>query len=55
MKPNYYHIIDRCIDEGVQASLNESSLTDDEVERLAERISTEIWLQLDMYFTFDDN
>ena len=58
MKPNYYNIIDMCIDEGVKFALNDTEGMPhqlDLLERLAQRISTEIWCQLDMYFTFTDN
>ena len=55
MKANYYHIIDQCIDEGVKHALNQTSLADNVVDLLADSISKEIWVQLDYYFTFDDN
>ena len=55
MKPNYFNIIDRCIDEGVAFALaNHDHLDSRDVEALAERINTEIWCQLDMYFNFDE-
>jgi len=57
MKPNYYHIIDRCIDEGIQSALNNSDDIPDRqdvIDRLTEKISIEIWCQLDMYFNFEE-
>jgi hypothetical protein len=54
MKPNYYHIINRCLDEGIQAAISDHEHLDSrDVEALTERISNEIWCQLDMYFNFD--
>jgi hypothetical protein len=57
MKPNYHNIIDMCIDEGVKFALNDTEGMPyelDLLERLAQRISNEIWCQLDLYFTFDE-
>lgn len=57
MKPNYHNIIDMCIDEGVKFALNDTEGMPyelDLLERLAQRISNEIWCQLDTYFDFDD-
>ena len=56
MKPNYYSIIDQCIDVGVRSALATNDHLD-EYDRVAltENISKEIWLQLDTYFTFTDN
>jgi len=57
MNPNYFHIIDRCISEGVEFALNNSDDVPDRqdvIDRLSEKICTEIWCQLDMYFNFDD-
>jgi hypothetical protein len=56
MKPNYYSIIDQCIDVGVRSALATNDQLD-EYDRvvLTENISREIWLQLDTYFTFTDN
>jgi len=47
-----------CIDEGVKFALNDTEGMPhqlDLLDRLAQRISTEIWCQLDMYFTITDN
>ena len=56
MKPNYFNIIDMCIDEGVKFALNNDASVDEFLaERLAEKINTEIWCQLDMYFTFTND
>ena len=58
MKVNYSNIIDMCIDEGVKFALNDTEGMPyelDLLERLAQRISNEIWCQLDLYFTFDES
>jgi hypothetical protein len=50
-------LLNHCIDEGVKFALNDTEGMPyelDLLERLAQRISNEIWLQLDTYFTFDD-
>jgi hypothetical protein len=50
-------LLDHCIDEGVKFAVNDTEGMPyelDLLERLAQRISTEIWVQLDTYFTFDD-
>ena len=57
MTPNYHNIIDMCIDEGVKFALNDTEGMPhqlDLIERLAERINTEIWCQLDHYFSFNE-
>lgn len=56
MQVNLFNLIDQCIDEGVKNALNNTDgLPDrsDLIDRLADNISKEIWLQLDYYFTFD--
>ena len=58
MKVNMFALIDQCIDEGVKYALNNTDGLPDRVdlhERLAETISREIWVQLDYYFTFEEN
>ena len=58
MKVNMATLIDQCIDEGVKHALNNTDGLPDRVdlhERLAETISREIWVQLDYYFTFEEN
>ena len=58
MKVNMFALIDQCIDEGVKHALNNTDGLPDRVdlhERLAETISREIWVQLDYYFTFEEN
>jgi len=50
-------LLAHCIEQGVEFALNDTEGMPhqlDLLERLAQRISTEIWLQLDTYFTFDD-
>ena len=50
-------LLDHCIDEGVKFAVNDTEGMPyelDLLERLAQRISTEIWSQLDLYFTFDE-
>ena len=48
-------LLDRIIEEGITAALNTCDHLD-ERDRIAlgKQLSTEIWLQLDTYFTFDD-
>ena len=58
MKVNYHNILDMCIDEGVKFALNDTEGMPHQLdlhERLAQRISTEIWVLIDTYFTFEDN
>ena len=50
-------LLAHCIDEGVVFALNDTEGMPHQLdlfERLAQRISTEIWSQLDTYFDFDD-
>ena len=50
-------LLAHCIDEGVVFALNDTEGMPyelDLLERLAQRISNEIWCQLDLYFTFDE-
>ena len=57
MKVNLFNLIDQCIDEGVKHALNNADELPDSVEfidRLADNISKEIWIQLDYYFNFEE-
>ena len=50
-------LLDHCIKQGIEFALNDTEGMPhqlDLLERLAQRISTEIWVQLDTYFDFDD-
>ena len=50
-------LLDHCIDEGVKFAVNDTEGMPYELdlpERLAQRISNEIWSQLETYFTFDE-
>ena len=49
-------LLAHCIDEGVKFAINDTEGMPyelDLLERLAQRISTEIWSQLDTYFDFE--
>jgi hypothetical protein len=51
-------LLDHCIDKGVKFAVNDTEGMPyelDLLERLAQRISTEIWCQLDTYFTFEED
>jgi hypothetical protein len=55
MKLNTQRVLEMCIDDGIKDALNtckDRCTTDDQ---LIEQISNFIWLQLDYYFTFEDN
>ena len=46
-------LLERLIDDGITIALNTSEHPDD-LTALSNQLRTEIWLQLDTYFTFDD-
>jgi hypothetical protein len=50
MKVNTVRLLEHCIDEGIKDALDM-----DDYERLADKLSNFIWLQLDYYFNFEDN
>jgi len=49
-------LLEMCIDEGLSAAMYGSAveLTADQMSVIRKKVRTEIWLQLDTYFTFDD-
>jgi hypothetical protein len=57
MKPNIQALLEMCIDEGLSAAMYGSAveLTADQMSVIRKKVRTEIWLQLDTYFTFTDN
>ena len=55
MKPNTQAILANCISEGLLRTLY--AIDDVSYQKLAEivdKADSEIWLQIDTYFTFDD-
>jgi hypothetical protein len=53
MKLNTSRLLEQCIDEGIKHALNNTDLSEDRTESLADVISREIWIQLDYYFDFE--
>lgn len=53
MNLNIQRLLERCIDDGIKDALQTRKDRSD--DSLTEYISDMIWLQLDYYFTFDDN
>ena len=49
-------LLDQLINDGIKVALNAYDQLDDRQRtELGMQIGTEIWLQLDTYFTFDDS
>ena len=58
MKPNIYHILDLCIEEGIKRALNSTEsveLSERAKNEVTYKLHTSIWEQVDLYFTFTDN
>lgn len=49
MKVHTHLLLEHCIDEGIK-----DALPMEDYERLADKLSQYIWLQLDYYFDFED-
>ena len=48
MKLHTQRLLEHCIDEGIK-----DALIEEDYERLADKLSNYIWLQLDYYFDFE--
>ena len=55
MKLNTQRLIERCIDEGVKDALASCKGVCSNDDQLADQIGNYIWLQLDYYFTFEED
>ena len=49
MKLNIQRLLELCIDEGIKDALEM-----EDYERLADKLSNFIWIQLDYYFNFEE-
>jgi hypothetical protein len=52
MKLNIQRLLETCIDEGIRDAINSCKDEDDD---LAATLSEYIWLQIDYYFTFEED
>ena len=53
MNLNIQRLLETCIEDGIKDALQTRKDRND--DSLAEHISDMIWIQLDYYFTFNDN
>jgi hypothetical protein len=57
MRVNSRAVLEDCLDRAVTHALRniDDALTDCQIRQLERKLETELWLQLDTYFDFDDN
>lgn len=57
MKPNTYHVLSHCIEQGVQFGLNRAFKHDDNPTRevIEEHLERELMNAIHEWFTFDSN
>jgi hypothetical protein len=56
MKVNKQLLLAKCIEDGLQATLaNADDLTIDQMSAIAVRAEHEIWIQIDSFFTFEED
>lgn len=57
MRVNSRAVLEDCLDKAVMHALRniDDALTDTQIRQLERKLETELWLQLDTYFSFEDN
>jgi hypothetical protein len=57
MRVNSRAVLEDCLERAVMHALGniDDALTDCQIRQLERKLETELWLQLDTYFDFDDN
>ncbi len=57
MKVNTRAVLEDCLEKAVMHALRniDDALTDAQIRQLEAKLDQELWLQLDTYFSFEDN
>jgi hypothetical protein len=57
MRVNSRAVLEDCLEHAVMYALRniDDALTDTQIRQLELKLEQELWLQLDTYFSFDDN
>jgi len=57
MKVNTRAVLDDCLEKAVMHAVRniDDALTDTQIRQLEWKLEQELWLQLDTYFSFEDN